>query len=75
MAVDEELLSSAFLQFALTCFTRKGGKVDSNPLLSPIYAPSELLRLLPRVVLMPCEVDPLRDQSFLFAHKLLHIGG
>lgn len=74
MSVDEELLSSAFLQFALTCFTRKGGKTDSNPLLSPIYAPDALLKLLPPVKLMPCEVDPLRDQSFLFAHRLLKVG-
>jgi hormone-sensitive lipase len=75
MSVDEELLSSAFLEFALSCFTRKGGKKDSNPLLSPIYAPDALLKLLPRVMLMPCEVDPLRDQAFLFAHRLLQAGG
>ena len=75
LSVDEELLSSAFLDFCLTAFTRKGGKTDSNPILSPIYAPNALFKLLPPVKLMPAEIDPLRDQSFIFAHKLLKVGG
>ena len=74
LSVDEELLSSAFLDFCLTAFTRKGGKTDSNPILSPIYAPNALFKLLPPVKLMPAEIDPLRDQSFIFAHKLLKVG-
>ena len=47
IAADEELLSSAFLQFALTCFTRNGGNTATNPLLSPAFAPDALLQMLP----------------------------
>ena len=61
LAVDEELLSSSFMVFALTCFTRNGGKTDTNPILSPSNAPNALLKLLPNVKLMPSEIDPLRD--------------
>jgi acetyl esterase/lipase len=74
MSVDEDLLSSAALQFILACFTRNGGKTDSNPILSPIYAPTALLKMIPPTKLLPCEVDPLRDQSFYFAHRLLQVG-
>ena len=31
--------------------------------------------MLPDVTLMPCEIDPLRDHSFYFAHRLLKLGG
>ena len=75
LAVDEELLSSSFMQFALTCFTRNGGKTDTNPILSPSNAPNALLKMLPSVKLMPSEIDPLRDQAFYFAHRLLKNGG
>ena len=61
MSVDDELLSSSFMEFALTCFTRKGGKTDSNPILSPVHAQSTLLKLLPQVKIMASEIDPLRD--------------
>ena len=74
ISVDEELLSSSFMQFALTCFTRNGGNVETNPILSPAHAPDALLKLLPPVKLMPCEIDPLRDHSFFFANRLLKLG-
>jgi len=74
MSVDEELLSQPFMQFALSCFTRNGGKADSNPLMSPIYCPDEMLRQLPPVKFMTAEVDALRDQALIFALKMLKVG-
>jgi hormone-sensitive lipase len=74
LSVDEELLSSSFMQFALNCFTHRGGNVETNPILSPAHAPDALLKLLPPVKLMPCEIDPLRDHSFYFANRLLKLG-
>ena len=61
LSVDEELLSSAFMDFCFTVFTRNGGIGVNNPLLSPLYAPNALYNLLPMIKLMPAEVDPLRD--------------
>lgn len=75
MSVDEELLSAGFMQFALTCFTRNVTDAGRNPILSPVYAPDALFKLLPPVKLMPCEIDPLRDQSLQFAHRMLKQGG
>lgn len=74
LACDEELLSQPFMQFCLMCFTRNGGSPDKNPILSPIYAPDTLLKMLPTVSIMPCENDSLRDQSVYFAHRLLTLG-
>jgi acetyl esterase/lipase len=75
MAVDDEILSQPFLQFALSCFTRNGGRADINPLMSPIYCPDELLARLPPMKLIPAEIDALRDQAFYFAHRLIKAGG
>ena len=43
LSVDEELLSSCFMKFALACFTRKGG-CSNNPIMSPIHAPTDLIK-------------------------------
>ena len=61
LSVDEELLNQGFLMFALACFTRKGGNPDKSCVMSPLYAPDSMLRLLPPCKIMIAENDGLRD--------------
>ena len=74
LAVDEELLSSCFMKFALACFTRKGGSAV-NPIMSPMHAPPDLIKELPPCKFMAAQIDGLRDQSFYMALKILKNGG
>ena len=60
LSVDEELLSSCFLKFALACFNRE--KADPcNPVMSPLHAPTEILKRLPICKFMVAQIDALRD--------------
>lgn len=42
----------------------------SDPLLSPLDAPDDLMKALPPVYLLANEFDPLLDDTVAFAHKL-----
>ena len=42
-----------------------------NMFLSPIFAPNNLLRLLPPVRMLVGSADPLRDDNFRFLKKLM----
>ena len=58
-------------------FTRSCGPCDDTAtdwLLSPATAPDELLKLLPPVYLMAAELDPLLDDSVIFAKRLEGLG-
>ena len=46
LAVDEEFFSACFLKFAMACFNRRRAE-QTNPLMSPIHAPQELIKQLP----------------------------
>ena len=74
LSVDEELLSSCFLKFALACFNRKQANVV-NPIMSPIHAPTDLIKELPVCKFMVAQNDGLRDQGIYMAHKILKNGG
>ena len=60
LSVDEELLSSVFMKFALACFNRRQASVI-NPIMSPIHAPTDLIRELPPCKFMVAQIDGLRD--------------
>lgn len=75
LAMDEWLLSEAFMSCVMSCFLRHGGNAETNPILSPLNAPDELLALLPQIVMTSCEADVLRDQPILFMDRLLKIDG
>ena len=74
LSCDEELLNQSFLKFALCCFTRKGGNPDKSCVLSPLYAPDCMLRLIPPCKFMIAENDGLRDHSLAMAIRLLKLG-
>uniref|UniRef100_A0A914Q949 Hormone-sensitive lipase n=1 Tax=Panagrolaimus davidi TaxID=227884 RepID=A0A914Q949_9BILA len=46
-----------------------------DPLISPMYASSELLRQLPPFYFVGCHLDPLLDDTIMFARKLRDSGG
>ena len=74
MAVDEEFFSACFLKFAMACFNRRRAE-QTNPLMSPIHAPPEMLKELPPCKFMIAQIDALRDQAIHMAVKILKNGG
>jgi len=73
-ALDDPILNQSFLKYCLHSFTKNGGNPARNPLLSPIVASDEILSAFPPTRIMVCEVDPLRDGSYLFALRLKKLG-
>lgn len=47
LAIDEWLLSEAFMSAVMSSFMRNGGNPEKSPILSPIKAPNRLLNMLP----------------------------
>jgi len=74
LALDDQLLNFALLRYVTLAFLRKGGDPTNNSLLSPIYAPEEILAKFPPTKLILAEIDPLRDAGLYFAYKLKKAG-
>ncbi len=72
----DPLLPEGILRNCLEAYT--GCSVETfateDPLLSPMCASHELLRALPPVYLFAAGLDPLLDDSILFAKKLRDLG-
>ncbi|XP_014668106.1 PREDICTED: hormone-sensitive lipase-like [Priapulus caudatus] len=45
-------------------------KIDRNPFMSPLFADDSLLREMPPTTIMACHLDPLLDDSVMFAKRL-----
>ena len=63
------------MKLALACFVRNGGNPDKSPILSPIYAKSDLLAQLPPMRIFVAEIDSLRDHSLVFMDRYLQAKG
>ncbi|KAI1693879.1 alpha/beta hydrolase fold domain-containing protein [Ditylenchus destructor] len=50
-------------------------KLPRNYLMSPLYAPPEILRQLPPVYFVACHLDPLLDDTIMFAKRVRDSGG
>jgi acetyl esterase/lipase len=50
-------------------------KLPRDPLISPMYASDEVLRKLPPVRFVACHLDPLLDDTIMFARRLCDVGG
>uniref|UniRef100_A0A915DPR8 Hormone-sensitive lipase n=1 Tax=Ditylenchus dipsaci TaxID=166011 RepID=A0A915DPR8_9BILA len=50
-------------------------KLPRDYLMSPLYAPDELLQKLPPVRFVACHLDPLLDDTIMFAKKMRDAGG
>ncbi|XP_041373869.1 hormone-sensitive lipase-like [Gigantopelta aegis] len=48
--------------------------IARNPYMSPLLAPSHMLQTLPHVCLVACHLDPILDDSVMFAKKLHRLG-
>ncbi|XP_060086239.1 hormone-sensitive lipase-like [Ylistrum balloti] len=48
--------------------------IVKNPYMSPMVAPDEMLAFLPPLYLVGCHLDPLLDDSVMFARKLRSLG-
>ncbi|OWF53834.1 hormone-sensitive lipase-like [Mizuhopecten yessoensis] len=48
--------------------------IVKNPYMSPMVAPDEMLASLPPLYLVGCHLDPLLDDSVMFAKKLRSLG-
>ena len=74
IAIDEEVMTRCFLSFSAACFNRLRAE-PVNPMLSPIHAPTSLIRQLPPCKFIVAQIDALRDQAFHMALRILKTGG
>ena len=74
IAIDEEFITSCFLKFSMACFNRRRAE-QVNPIMSPIHAPTSLIRQLPPCKFIVAQIDALRDQAFHMALRILKNGG
>jgi len=72
--IDDIFLQINAMVFAATAYTRNGGDPTKNCFLSPIYTPGFILKKLPPVRMLVCEVDPTRDMGVYFALQLKRAG-
>lgn len=55
-------------------FSRKGGSVSRNCLLSTIYTPKQILKQFPAVRILLAENDPMRDNGIKLGLNLKKAG-
>ncbi|KAL5019641.1 hypothetical protein ScPMuIL_002533 [Solemya velum] len=48
--------------------------VVNNPYMSPLVAPDDMLKDLPDICLVACHLDPILDDSVMFAKRLRRLG-
>ncbi|XP_056010937.1 hormone-sensitive lipase-like [Ostrea edulis] len=48
--------------------------IVKNPYMSPYLAPDEMLKCLPPIKIVACHLDPLLDDSVMFARRLRSLG-
>ncbi len=70
ISLEDLILPYSFLKICLQLYVAEGDP-DTDPFLSPILISDEDLRHFPPVRIMIAGKDPLRDDSFKFALRLL----
>lgn len=70
----DPLLPLSVLELCLKSYVEHEDQGDRNPLLSPVVAADDQLRALPPVTLICGSLDPLLDDSVLFASRLAGAG-
>ncbi|KAJ9452394.1 hypothetical protein DIPPA_52145 [Diplonema papillatum] len=74
LALMDSLLPLGILECCLRAYAGPRMADTTHPLMSPIYAPDELLRLLCPVHIVAAELDPLLDDSVAFIRRLRALG-
>ena len=74
LALMDSLLPLGLMECCLEAY--RGPRLQSvdNPLMSPLNASDEMLRLMPPVRVVACELDPLLDDSVMFVKRLRTMG-
>lgn len=70
VSLDDPILSYALLKHCCRSYI-KNINPDKHPFTSPGLMPDEILKLLPKTNFYIASTDPLRDQSLIFASRLL----
>jgi hormone-sensitive lipase len=72
LGLEDEALTYPYFELMYKIFV--GTHSPENHLISPVYAPQELLRKFPKTVLVVNELDPVSFHSLRFAEKLMLSG-
>ena len=73
LCLDDLMLKQPEVKFYGAAYNRKNAN-PKNPLLSPYYTPDYILAKYPKTVILACEIDPLRDVSYILAMRLKKLG-
>lgn len=75
LSLDDPILPYPFLKICLESYTGcknfTDKRITEHPFVSPIKASDSILRRFPKTKIMVASNDPLRDESFKFAVRLL----
>ena len=71
LALDDLILPYSFLQICLKLYVGDKGRPDVDPFLSPLIIRDEDLAKFPKTRIAVAGRDPLRDDSFKFALRLM----
>ena len=70
LSINDDILSLNATRYILKSLMQSGEKPNINGLLSPLVIDDKILAKFPKVRNMVCELDILRDQSFLMMMRL-----
>jgi len=70
----DPLLNAAVLHLCLRSYVPEGADANADPFISPMVAGEEMLRGLPPVSVVTGSLDPLLDDSVMFAHRMRAAG-
>eukprot|EP01063_Lacrimia_lanifica_P008292 TRINITY_DN15362_c0_g2_i2.p1 TRINITY_DN15362_c0_g2~~TRINITY_DN15362_c0_g2_i2.p1 ORF type:complete len:938 (+),score=326.71 TRINITY_DN15362_c0_g2_i2:51-2864(+) len=74
LALMDALLPLGLLECCLDAYVGNRVEAVDDPLFSPIAASDALLKQLPPIRVLACELDPLLDDSVVFVGRLLRLG-
>ena len=70
-SLHDYLLNFNMLNLCTMCYVEESDDAKKDFMLSILQTPDEVLREYPEVHLLVCELDPLHDDAFRFAHRFL----
>jgi len=71
LSLDDPILPFPFLKMCLESYIGEGLNPETNYYISPGVAPDSILQQFPQTRIMVASNDPLRDQSFQFALRMV----
>jgi len=71
MSLDDPILNATFLRVVLESYTDPKTGYENHYLLSPLYAPDDIIKKYPQIRMLIAGLDPLRDDCINFMVKLI----